>query len=118
MGDSCFSLLVASSSLRFDTEPENELDAALFPEAGCASSPNESCGGVVEDELLPELADNPGTTRGTEVVRLAENTLHNLGQSWLLTADPLIGVSVVFAKLAWRGGVSLSCCTVTRRFKS
>ena len=94
---------MASSSLRFDTEPEDELDAALFPEAGCASSPNESCGGVVEDELLRELADNLGRTRGTEVVRLAENTLPNLGQSWLLTADPLIGVSAVFAKLAWRG---------------
>ena len=27
---------------------------------------DESCGGDVEDELVPELDDNPGTTRGTK----------------------------------------------------
>ena len=32
--DSCPSLLVASSSLSYDTEPEDELAAALFPETG------------------------------------------------------------------------------------
>ena len=43
----------ASSSLRSDTGLEDELD--------------ESCGGDVEDEMLPELVDDPGTTRGTKV---------------------------------------------------
>ena len=65
--DSCPSLLVAGSSLRSDTEPEDKLDAALFPETRCASGPNDSCGSVVEDELLPELTDSPGTTRGTNL---------------------------------------------------
>ena len=41
--------------------------AALFPEAGDASGPNDSCGGIAEDELLSELTDNPGTTRGTKL---------------------------------------------------
>ena len=35
--NSCSNLLVASSSLRSDTEPEHELDAALFPETRCPS---------------------------------------------------------------------------------
>ena len=35
-----------------------------------------------------------------EIVRLANNTLPIVGQAWLLTTDTLIGVSVVFAKLA------------------
>ena len=64
---SCSSLLVASSSRGSNTEPEDELDEALFPETWCASGPNCSCGGAVQDELLPELTDNPGTTRGTKL---------------------------------------------------
>ena len=39
---------------------KDELDAALFSETRCASSLNESCDCDVENELLPELADNPG----------------------------------------------------------
>ena len=65
--DSCSSLLVACSSLRSKTEPENELDAALFPEAWSASIFDDSCGSDVGDELLPELKDNPGTKRGTKL---------------------------------------------------
>ena len=52
---SCPSFLVASSSLRSKTESEDELAAAMFPEARGVSGPNDSCGGVVEDELLSEL---------------------------------------------------------------
>ena len=58
---------MASSSLRSNTEPEDELDAALLPQTMCALGPNDSCGGVVEDELLPELTDKPGTTRDTKL---------------------------------------------------
>ena len=50
--DSGHSLLVAYSSLRSNTEPENELEAALFPEAVCTYLLNESC-------------VSSGTTRGT-----------------------------------------------------
>ena len=32
-----------------------------------ASGPSDSGDGVVEDELLSELTDNPGTTRGAQV---------------------------------------------------
>ena len=63
------------------------------------SGPNGSCGGVVEDGLLSELTDDPGTTRGKKMC-LADITFPIFGQSWLLTADPLVEVSVVFAKLA------------------
>ena len=45
--------LLLVSSLRSNTESEDELD--------------ESSGGDVEDELLSELTDNPGTTRGTKL---------------------------------------------------
>ena len=50
-------LLVACSSLRSNTEPEDEIEAALFPEACSASHLNESSDSNVEDELVPELAD-------------------------------------------------------------
>ena len=49
------------------TEPEDELDAAQFPETKSASNPNNSCGGEIEDEMLPELTDYPGTTRNTKL---------------------------------------------------
>ena len=52
--DSCPGLLVASS-------------AAVFLWTMGASGNNDSCGGVVGDELLPESTDNPGTTRGTKL---------------------------------------------------
>ena len=58
---------MACSSLRSSTEPEDELDAALFPDAWSASGLNDSCGSDVGDELLPELTDNLGTTRGTKL---------------------------------------------------
>ena len=63
----CTSLLGAGSSLHSNTESEDELDAALFPEAKCAFGSNNSCGSVAEDELLPELTHVPGTKRGTKL---------------------------------------------------
>ena len=65
--DFCPSFLVASSSLRSITESEDELDAVLFPETSPALGSNDSCSSVVEDELLPELTEKPGTTRGTKL---------------------------------------------------
>ena len=47
------------SSLRTDTESEDELAAALLPDARDASGPNDSGDGVAEDELHSELTDNP-----------------------------------------------------------
>ena len=60
---------MASSSLRA-TEPEDELDAAQFPETFGASGPNDSCGSAAEDELLPELVDTPGTKKSTKLSNL------------------------------------------------
>ena len=53
---------MACSSLRSNTEREDGLEAAPFPEARAASVLNDSCGGDVGDELHPESPDNPGTT--------------------------------------------------------
>ena len=66
-GDSCSSFPVACSLRRCDTEPEDELEAAVFPEAWSASVLNDSCGSDVRDELPPEMVHNPGTTRGTKL---------------------------------------------------
>ena len=83
-------------------EPEDELEAdrSLFPMAFSTSLLEESCVGDVEDETHPELAGNPGNDKRYESVRFTENTLPIFGQPWFLTAEPLFGVSVVFAKLA------------------
>ena len=69
--DSCPSFPEQVSSLRPNTESEDELAAAVFPDAGDASAPNDSDDGVVEDELLSELTDKTGTTRGTKLGHLA-----------------------------------------------
>ena len=90
--DSCSNLLVACSSRRSDTEAEDELDAALFRDAWSASA--------LEDELHPDLTDSPGTTRGTKFCLSCKEAFSHFGQPWVLTADPLIGVNVIFAKLA------------------
>ena len=68
-GISAHGFFAAGSSLPSNTEPEDELDAALcYPDARVAASgPNDSGDGVAEDELLSELTDDPGTTRGTKL---------------------------------------------------
>ena len=66
-----------------------------------ASLLNESCDSDARDELLGRLVDNPGTTRGTKLSALQRKVFPVFGQSWLLTADPLMEVSVVVAKLAF-----------------
>ena len=63
------SLLDDSSSLRSDTELEDEIEAGGTSSlvALSASFLNESCDSDAEDELLSGLVDNPGTTRGTKL---------------------------------------------------
>ena len=55
--DSCPSFPELASSLRPNTESEDELAAALLPDARDASGPNDSGDGVVQDELLSELTE-------------------------------------------------------------
>ena len=64
---SLFLLFLAGSSLRSNTEPEDELEAALLLEVISTSFLNESCDSDVKDELLPASVDKPGTTRGTKL---------------------------------------------------
>ena len=54
----------------------------------------------VEDELVPELDDNSGKTRGTKFSVLHESVLPLFGHPWFLTAGPLIGISVFFAEFS------------------
>ena len=118
--DSCSSLLVASSSLRSNTESEDELAADLFPDAWSASGLDDSCGGDVGDELLPELTDNPGTTRGTKLSVLQIiffSFLVNRG-SWPLTHSWEYPWSLQSLPSDRTAGVTSSSCTVTNRFRS
>ena len=91
------------SSLRSDTlSLEDELEAGrmLSPAAISTSLLNESSlMAMLKTKALPESADNPWNDKRYEVVRLADSTPPIFGQPWLLTADPLTRVSVVFAKL-------------------
>ena len=86
------------------TELEDELEAGGTNSlvALSASFLNESCDSDAEDELLSGLVDDPGTTRGTKLSVLQMMVFPSLVIRGFLTADPLSGVSVVFAKLAWR----------------
>ena len=79
-----------------------------FPEAWSASFLNDSCGFDVDDELPPELTDNPGTPRGTKLSVL-QIILFPFGVNrGFLAADPLTGVSVGFRKACHAIGV-LAC---------
>ena len=82
------------------TELEDELEAGGTSSLVALSEPflNESCDSDAEDELLSGLVDDPGTTRGTKLSVLQMMVFPVFGHSWLLTADPLSGVSVVFCK--------------------
>ena len=112
----------AISPLRSDTEPEYELEARcmLSPAAGSTSLLNESCDGDVEDETLPELAENPGTTRGTKLSVLQTIPLPSLvnrgfrplthSQEYPWSSQSLPGDRTA--------GVSTSNCTVAGRVRS
>ena len=58
------------------------------------------CGGDVEDEVVVELDDSPGTTKKKEVLGFAESLLPVFGQVGLATAGPLTSVTVLLAQLA------------------
>ena len=68
--------------------------------------------GDVEDELLPELVDNPGTRGGAKLSVLLMIVFHSF--------DPLMEASVVFHSFPTDGtaNVSSSNCTIASYFKS
>ena len=108
--DSCTSFLVACWPLRSNTEPEDVLEAALFPEAWSASFLNNSCDSDIEHELPPELTDNP-----LQIILFP--LLVNRG-SWPVTHSqehPWFSQTLSSDRTA---GVSASNCTVTNWFKS
>ena len=68
--------------------------------AGLDDAVDESCGGDVEDGLVPDLDDNPGTTRGTKCSVLQRIFFPCLVWVWPLTAGVLVGITVFFAELS------------------
>ena len=99
-----FFFFILILTLHSNTEREDELEAGRtsFLDAISVSLRNESWDGDVEDETLSEMEDIPGTTSGTKLSVLQITIFPSFTQSWLLTADPLKRVSVVFAKLVQR----------------
>ena len=59
---------------------------------------DDSCGGDVEEELVPELDDNP-RKRGTNISVLQKNPLQFLVNRGFLPAGPLVGIYVFLAEL-------------------
>ena len=94
--------------------------SSLRSGAGLEDERDESCGGDAEDELAPELDDNPGTTRGRSFPFCIKSSY----LVWLgATFDrwpthkyiyALRGVSLAIKT----AGVSSSICTVTKRSRS
>ena len=74
--------------------------SSLHKLAGLEEVLCESCGNDVEDELAPELDDNPVTTTGTKFSFLHGIFFPFFGQLWLLTTGQLIGISMFFAELS------------------
>ena len=70
----------------------------------------------MEDELAPELDDNPGTTIGTKCSVLHKILFPIFGQMWFLTAGPLIGKKCSSQTLAndRTASVPSSICRVTK----
>ena len=74
----------------------------------------------MEDETLPELVDNPGTTRGTKLTvlhKIVFPSLVNRGFSPLTHSLEYPWSSQSFQSDR-TAGVSSSSCTVTNRFRS
>ena len=81
-----------------DSRRSSGVCSSLRSAAGLEEVLDESCGSDVEDELVPELDDDPRTTRGTKFSVLHMNSFPSL--VWLLTAGPLVGRSTFFAELS------------------
>ena len=69
----------------------------------------------MEDELAPELDDNPGTTRGAKLSVFHLFFFPCWVNCGFLTADPLIGVSVFFAGFPSDRTASLRVIAQSRR---
>ena len=87
------SLRASASSFRFSVNRASFL-------AGLEDVLDESCGGDAEDELVQEFCQQSRDNKRYDIVRLALDLLPLFGQVWLLTAGPLIGISVFFAELS------------------
>ena len=102
--------MISSSSLRSDTELEDEFEAGGTSclVALSASLLNESCDSDAEDELLSGLVDNPGTTRGTKLFVLQMIVFPSLVNRGFWPPDPLMRTA----------GALSGNCTVTNRLRS
>ena len=79
-----------SSSLRSDAGLGGVLDDVL----------DESGGGDVEDELVPELGRQSRDNKTYAITFFASIFLSLFGRPWLFTVGPLVGISVFFAKFS------------------
>ena len=77
--DSWPNLLVVNSSLRSKKWTWRWAWCSPVSRDQSASNPNNSCGGEIEDEMLPELTDYPGTTRNTKLFVLQKYFLWHFG---------------------------------------
>ena len=81
-------VLPATCSLQFPAT------SSFLRDFAGSSEMDRSCGCDVEEELVLEFDDCPGTTKGTKFSVLQKV------QTWLATTGPLVSVTVFFAKLA------------------
>ena len=68
--------------------------------AGLEDVIDEACGSDVRRRTGTRIIRQSRDDKRYEIFCLAENLVPLFGQVWLLTAGPLIGVSVVFAELS------------------
>ena len=68
-------------------------------------SKTESCDEDDEEvgvAVVEELVDKPGTTNGTQFDFFAINYLAILGETWSLTAGPVVSIPMILAELPER----------------
>ena len=86
------------------------------------TSNTESCdedSEVSESVLEEELADEPGTTTGTQLEKLQSMLLPLLGEMWFLTTGPMVGIPIIFTELPeWIVGVSSRSKTNSNKYSS
>ena len=52
--------------------------------------------------MQEELADKPGTANGTQFNFVAINSFAIFGETWFLTAGPVVGIPMILAELPER----------------
>ena len=90
--------------LQFPATPSQQFPVApsLLRVSAGSKERDRSCRGGVEEEVVVELDDSPGTANGRSYRFCRGSDFMFYGQTWLTTTWPLINVTVLFAKFAKR----------------